>query len=201
LRGRNVEISWKVTEKVTGRGVITKDQHRTICGTRRRRRQSRSAAKLLNFAPDTPSVGKRNSSPPLPAGILFQDAFALADDVQEGICHAMLALRAATDVIIHKIQQGRAANNSHLAELAISYQPVGGRRSRHGEDPTPMYVCLCNALTDRQVKQAAATAGTTKPSSVYAACGCRAQCGQCVKALLALLRGTDRAMPELQGAD
>jgi bacterioferritin-associated ferredoxin len=40
-----------------------------------------------------------------------------------------------------------------------------------------MYVCLCNALTDRQVKQAAATAGTTKPSSVYAACGCRAQCG------------------------
>jgi bacterioferritin-associated ferredoxin len=61
-----------------------------------------------------------------------------------------------------------------------------------------MYVCLCNALTDRQVKQAAATVGTTKPSTVYAACGCRAQC---VKALLALLRGTDRALPELQGAD
>jgi bacterioferritin-associated ferredoxin len=40
-----------------------------------------------------------------------------------------------------------------------------------------MYVCLCNALTDRQVKQAATTAGTIKPSSVYAACGCRAQCG------------------------
>ena len=64
-----------------------------------------------------------------------------------------------------------------------------------------MYVCLCNALTDRQVKQAAATAGTTKPSSVYAVCGCRAQCGQCVTALLALLRGADLAMPELQGAD
>jgi hypothetical protein len=32
------------------------------------------------------------------------------------------------------------------------------------------------------------------------ACGCRAQCGQCVKALLALLRGTDCEMPELQGA-
>jgi bacterioferritin-associated ferredoxin len=64
-----------------------------------------------------------------------------------------------------------------------------------------MYVCLCNALTDRQVKQAAATAGTTKPSSIYAACGCRAQCGQCVKALVALLRGPDCAMPELQGAD
>ena len=28
-----------------------------------------------------------------------------------------------------------------------------------------MYVCLCKALTDRQVKQAAAEAGTTKRST------------------------------------
>ena len=64
-----------------------------------------------------------------------------------------------------------------------------------------MYVCLCNALTDRQVKQAAAAIGTSKPSSIYAACGCRAQCGQCVKTLLALLRGPDCAIPQPQGAD
>jgi bacterioferritin-associated ferredoxin len=64
-----------------------------------------------------------------------------------------------------------------------------------------VYVCLCNALTDRQVKQAAADAGTTKASSVYAACGCRAQCGQCVRALVALLRGQNRMLPELAGAD
>jgi bacterioferritin-associated ferredoxin len=64
-----------------------------------------------------------------------------------------------------------------------------------------VYVCLCNALTDQQVKQAATAAGTTKSSTVYAACGCRAQCGHCVKALVTLLRGTDCAMPELQGAD
>jgi bacterioferritin-associated ferredoxin len=64
-----------------------------------------------------------------------------------------------------------------------------------------MYVCLCNALTDRQVMQAAAAAGTTKLSSIYAACDCRAQCGQCVKALVSLLRGPDCALPELQGAD
>lgn len=64
-----------------------------------------------------------------------------------------------------------------------------------------MYVCICNALTDRQVKQAAIAAGTTRPSSVYAACGCRAQCGQCVKTLVALLRGDDDPMPELLGAD
>jgi bacterioferritin-associated ferredoxin len=64
-----------------------------------------------------------------------------------------------------------------------------------------VYVCLCNALTDRQVKQAAAAAGTSKPSTVYAACGCRAQCGQCVKALVDLLRGAGCATAELQGAD
>lgn len=64
-----------------------------------------------------------------------------------------------------------------------------------------MYVCLCNALTDRQVKLAAATAGSTKPSTVYAACGCRAQCGQCVKSLVALLRGEGLAVPELAPTD
>ena len=64
-----------------------------------------------------------------------------------------------------------------------------------------MYICLCNALTDRQVRQAAATAGTTKPSNVYAACGCRAQCGQCVRALVELLRGEGCPIPEPHGAD
>ena len=62
-----------------------------------------------------------------------------------------------------------------------------------------MYICLCNALTDRQVKQAAATAGTTKPSVIYAACGCRAQCGQCARALVNLLRVEGGAVTETLG--
>lgn len=61
-----------------------------------------------------------------------------------------------------------------------------------------MYVCLCNALTDRQVKAAAEAANTTKPSEVYAACGCRAQCGNCIKKLLQLIRPEDAAAT-LQG--
>ena len=72
----------------------------------------------------------------------------------------------------------------------------GSRLVLPSEDPIAVYVCLCNALTDRQVKQAAASLGSTKPSSVYAACGGRAQCGQCAKALVALLRGEGCAMPE-----
>jgi bacterioferritin-associated ferredoxin len=63
-----------------------------------------------------------------------------------------------------------------------------------------VYVCLCNALTDRQIKQAAA-AGLTKPSSVYAACGCRAQCGQCARVVLDLLRGEPSVVAAFQGAD
>lgn len=63
-----------------------------------------------------------------------------------------------------------------------------------------VYVCLCNALTDRQVKQAAATPGFTKPGDIYAACGCRAQCGQCTRALLSLLRG-EPGLAEPNGAN
>ncbi len=51
-----------------------------------------------------------------------------------------------------------------------------------------MYVCLCNALTDRRLKEAAAATGSQRPGEIYSACGCRAQCGQCVKAVLSLLR-------------
>lgn len=63
-----------------------------------------------------------------------------------------------------------------------------------------MYVCLCNALTDRQVKAAAQAANTTRPSEVYAACGCRAQCGSCIKTLLKLVRGDESETGALQGA-
>jgi bacterioferritin-associated ferredoxin len=63
-----------------------------------------------------------------------------------------------------------------------------------------VYICLCNALTDRQVKQAAVTSGSTKASDIYAACGCRAQCGQCARALVSLLRGEAGPMVEPRGA-
>jgi bacterioferritin-associated ferredoxin len=65
-----------------------------------------------------------------------------------------------------------------------------------------VYVCLCNALTDRKLKQAAAATDSRRPREVYAACGCRAQCGQCVRAVLQMLR--DQALQvevELHGAD
>jgi bacterioferritin-associated ferredoxin len=49
-----------------------------------------------------------------------------------------------------------------------------------------MYVCLCNALTDQHVRDAAA-AGATRPSEIYGACGCAAQCGSCARTLRTLI--------------
>ncbi len=66
----------------------------------------------------------------------------------------------------------------------------------------PVYICLCNALTDRKLKQAATVTGSTRPGDIYAACGCRAQCGQCVQAILRLVREHASQTGEaLEGAD
>ncbi|HEX2939708.1 MAG TPA: (2Fe-2S)-binding protein [Rhodopila sp.] len=63
-----------------------------------------------------------------------------------------------------------------------------------------MYICLCNALTDKRLKQAVAD-GHNRVGDVYAACGCRAQCGQCVQTVLRLVReAASGPQEELQGA-
>jgi bacterioferritin-associated ferredoxin len=48
-------------------------------------------------------------------------------------------------------------------------------------------VCLCNALTDTQLCDAVAK-GSCRPREVYAACGCKAQCGACTCTILAMIR-------------
>ena len=50
-----------------------------------------------------------------------------------------------------------------------------------------MYVCLCNALTERDLYPHTA-AGTSSVSMVYRACGCRPQCGKCVPFVRQMLR-------------
>jgi bacterioferritin-associated ferredoxin len=68
-----------------------------------------------------------------------------------------------------------------------------------------VYICLCNALTDKRLKQAVAETDGKRPGDVYAACGCRVQCGRCVKVVLQMLRDHcyDAALQEKQlaGAD
>jgi bacterioferritin-associated ferredoxin len=50
-----------------------------------------------------------------------------------------------------------------------------------------MYVCLCNALTDRDLRPHTAS-GSSSVSMVYRACGCQPQCGKCVPFVRQMLR-------------
>ncbi len=50
-----------------------------------------------------------------------------------------------------------------------------------------MYICLCNALTDRDLRPHTMGGGCSV-SMVYNACGCRPQCGKCVPLVRQMLR-------------
>jgi bacterioferritin-associated ferredoxin len=54
------------------------------------------------------------------------------------------------------------------------------------------YICLCNGITDEDVRRAMCC-GARRPKEVYVAAGHRAQCGKCTPEILAMLRG--RSMP------
>ena len=50
-----------------------------------------------------------------------------------------------------------------------------------------MYICLCNALTEHDVRRAAAD-GARRPREVYDSCNTRVQCGSCTAMILCALR-------------
>lgn len=54
-----------------------------------------------------------------------------------------------------------------------------------------MIICLCNALTERDVRDAAAR-GAERVSQVYRECGCRPDCGSCVGHVREILRTPPR---------
>ncbi|MCC7282830.1 MAG: (2Fe-2S)-binding protein [Acetobacteraceae bacterium] len=62
-----------------------------------------------------------------------------------------------------------------------------------------MIVCLCNALTDRDVRDAAAR-GAERVSQVYRECGCRVDCGKCAREMRDILRTPPRP-PALAAAE
>lgn len=65
-----------------------------------------------------------------------------------------------------------------------------------------MYICLCNALTERDLRPH--TIGDVgSVAMVYRACGCRPQCGKCVPWVRQMLREGAAAATSRQadGAD
>ncbi len=51
-----------------------------------------------------------------------------------------------------------------------------------------MYICICNALRDRDITRAV-QGGATTVDEAYAACGTATACGQCREDAEALIRG------------
>ena len=52
--------------------------------------------------------------------------------------------------------------------------------------PLAMYVCICNAISDRHVRTAIA-GGATTVGKVYRACGSQPQCGRCKPSICDML--------------
>ncbi|MEQ1865874.1 MAG: (2Fe-2S)-binding protein [Micropepsaceae bacterium] len=50
-----------------------------------------------------------------------------------------------------------------------------------------MYVCNCNGLTQRQVREAIAKLRPQEPGAVYRHYGCQPQCGRCVSEVRQML--------------
>lgn len=61
-----------------------------------------------------------------------------------------------------------------------------------------MILCSCNRLTHTDVA-AAIDGGATRPCEVYERCGTRAECGGCVRSILAYLRQEAVASIATQG--
>ena len=57
------------------------------------------------------------------------------------------------------------------------------------------YICLCNGITDEDVRRAVCC-GARRPKEVYDSAGHRAQCGKCTRDILAILRATPAAPAE-----
>lgn len=51
-----------------------------------------------------------------------------------------------------------------------------------------MYVCICNALCDRTIREALDT-GVERAGDVHARLGCETQCGRCLPTIADMLDG------------
>ena len=86
------------------------------------------------------------------------------------------------------MRANEVANHSHRRYLThgeVANYSQSSRQGRGGRDV--MYICLCNALTDRDLRPHTLD-GNASVSMVYRACGCQPQCGKCVPFVREMLR-------------
>ena len=63
-----------------------------------------------------------------------------------------------------------------------------------------MYLCICNALKDRDFKAAANKAGARDVVGAFKACGARPKCGRCLEDAAAAVLGLKAPHPPLTQA-
>lgn len=59
-----------------------------------------------------------------------------------------------------------------------------------------MYVCLCNALTDRQIRAAIEQGGARTPAQVFRRLGCAPRCGKCLPMVVQMTRSVEDDIAE-----
>lgn len=89
------------------------------------------------------------------------------------------------------ICRGRTRINENVLQKIIAIHSYLCSGLTQNRSTTPkvlrMVVCSCNRLTHKDVEAAVAD-GATHPRDIYAARNCKAQCGNCVKGVVCLLR-------------
>ncbi|WP_019960042.1 (2Fe-2S)-binding protein [Woodsholea maritima] len=60
-----------------------------------------------------------------------------------------------------------------------------------------MYLCICNALKDREFKAAAQTAGARDVVGAFKACNARPKCGRCLEDAAAMILGLKESHPAM----
>lgn len=51
-----------------------------------------------------------------------------------------------------------------------------------------MYVCVCNAINDRKVKDILSRTPVDTPAGLHRAAGCKPQCGRCLPDMAEMIR-------------
>lgn len=67
----------------------------------------------------------------------------------------------------------------------------------------PLFVCVCNAINDRTVREILATGGgnVDTPAAIHRAAGCKPQCGRCLPEMAGMIRETEAASAFAKAAD
>jgi bacterioferritin-associated ferredoxin len=78
---------------------------------------------------------------------------------------------------------------------------IRGRFAKdYQEAPSRMFVCICNALRDRELKAAAAEPSVRTAACVFKRCDAKPKCGRCLPDIADMIAATRLQTDELAAA-